>query len=244
MFYKCGKSQWTKKPSMLHSPLYSRGDHGDQEAREVLPKSKPRDLDWLGCGSGSCSSCPVGNTVYWAPVVTVTFLGGSFVGFILLLRDETLGYFHLWRGSVCILWKYEHVLNNEWNMRHAWMWESKRGGLGWRQLGSREPRNPSSLPLQKSRCFVLRWLRQGASISNFRNKHCCYVWSMVIPFLSLLVGFTNGLSLILADEECEVLWKGEELRESMKAFLLQLWMRTWECESHSVKSDSLRPQGV
>lgn len=45
---------------------------------------------------------------------------------------------------------------------------------------------------------------------------------MVIPFLSLLVGFTNGLSLILADEECEVLRKGEELRESMKAFLLQL----------------------
>ena len=176
--------------------------------------------------------------VYWGPVVTGTFLGGSFVGFILLLCDETLGCFHLWRGCVCILWKYEHVLNNEWNMRHAWMWESKRGGLGWQQLGSCEPRNPSSPPLQKSRRFVLRWLRQGASISNFRNKHCCYVWNMVIPFLSLLVGFTNG------SEFNSGWWGVWGLRESMEELLLQLWMWTWECESHSVKSDSLRPQGV
>ena len=116
---------------MLHSPLYLRGDLGGQEAREVLPGSKPRDLDWPGCVNGSGSSCPVGNTVCWGPVVTVTFLGGNSVGFILLLRDETLGCFHLWRGCVCILWKYEHVLNNEWNMGHAWMWESKRGSLGW-----------------------------------------------------------------------------------------------------------------
>ena len=164
MFYKCGKSQWTKKPSMLHSPLHLRGDHGGQEAREGLPESKPRDLRWLGCGNGSCRSCPVGNTVYWGPVLTVTFLGGSFVGFILLLRDETLvcfhstqklSCFHSWRGYVCILWKYDHVLNNEWNMGHAWMWESKRGGLGWWQLGSCEPHDPPSLPLQKSCCFVL-----------------------------------------------------------------------------------------
>ena len=35
-----------------------------------------------------------------------------------------------------------------------------------------------------------------------------------------------GLSLILAAEECEVLRKGEELRESMKELLLQLWIWT------------------
>lgn len=62
--------------------------------------------------------------------MTVTFLGGNFVGFILLLCDETLGCFSLAEGLCVHLWKYEHVLNNGWNIG-ACLDVGKQRGKPW-----------------------------------------------------------------------------------------------------------------
>lgn len=110
-------------------------------------------------------------------------LSSSWWDFRLFSLMEGLCVFH---GSMSRFWA-------RGGTRCAWMWGSHRGGCGRWQLDSCEPDEPSpSLPCQQNHCFVWRWLRQWASIPNVRDKHCCYVLSMVIPFLPLLLGFTNG----------------------------------------------------
>ena len=160
MFYKCGKSQWTKKPSMLHSPLYLRGDHGDQEAREVLPESKPRDLAWLGCGSGSCSSCPVGNSVLGASG-DKHFSGREFCGIHLASLWWDFGLFSLVEGLcvhfvevwACFEQRVEHEACLDVGKQKRWPWMTTAGQPWAPQSFS------SSSPEESSFCFKVTQAR-------------------------------------------------------------------------------------
>ena len=64
-------------------------------------------------------------------VMTVTFMNGSFIGFILLLLGETLGYFHSWRDYVyfmevraCFEQEVEHRVCMDVGKPQRWLWKT------------------------------------------------------------------------------------------------------------------------